>query len=199
MTIALVSLFVFYIFLLLGMIIALGAALKGDQPGLRQTTGGTLVSIIIAARNEEQNIGLLLHDILQQGYGNFEVIIVDDHSDDGTSSIVKAYIEKDFRFSLLPNHGTGKKEALTRGIRAARGSLIITTDADCRVTENWVAGLTHYFSDGNIKMVFGGVKMNGVSLFHKTSITGVCELDGISCGNDGNGLTSNVQWRKPCL
>lgn len=98
------------------------------------------VSIIIAARNEEKNIGKLLTSLQQQDYPAdlLEVIVVDDHSTDATAEIVKQY-----SFALLirlkeDTINSYKKKAIEAGVHKASGELIITTDADCIAGKNWI-------------------------------------------------------------
>jgi len=122
-----------------------------------------LVSIVIPVRNEESNIGLLLNDIVGQSYQHIEIIVVDDHSQDSTVKCVEKEMHRDKRITLLKSEGAGKKEAITTAIKSAQGSIILTTDADCRVDQNWIACLLPYFSNDEAKLVFGGVKITGYS------------------------------------
>jgi len=98
------------------------------------------ISIIIPARNEEKNIGNLLQALKNQTYPSslFEVIVVDDHSNDSTAAIVQQ-----FNFAKLiqlneENINSYKKKAIEKGIAAATGNLIVTTDADCNPSINWL-------------------------------------------------------------
>src|ERR1041385_7694820 len=108
----------------------------------------TSVSVIIPARNEEQNILNCLEDLAEQDYpaAMFEVIVVDDHSTDDTSALINEFIQvntdKTFRLiqlNKMEQTGKFKKLAITKGIDAARGQLILTTDADCRFSPSWVS------------------------------------------------------------
>lgn len=104
------------------------------------------VSVIIAARNEEKNIGKLLASLQQQDYPAdlLEIIVVDDHSTDATAEIVK---QNSFASLLQLKENTinsYKKKAIETGVNKASGELIITTDADCIAGKNWlktIAGL----------------------------------------------------------
>ncbi|WP_343321145.1 glycosyltransferase family 2 protein [Sphingobacterium multivorum] len=101
------------------------------------------VSVIIAARNEELNIRRTIESILGQNYPRelLELIIIDDHSDDSTSLIVKEYEEKGVKLIQLNENGrlnSYKKLAISRAIDCCRGEIIITTDADCRMGSNWL-------------------------------------------------------------
>lgn len=112
----------------------------------------TSVSIIIPARNEMVNIETCLESVSSQHYpfSLFEVIVVDDHSEDGTSDIINRFIEKQvdpgkLKITHIQSDGQGKKAALNTGIKHAKGELIVTTDADCTVPENWLRFLGSYY------------------------------------------------------
>ncbi len=102
------------------------------------------VSVIVAARNESANIRRCLDSLFRQTYppDSFEVIVVDDHSADGTGEICRSYMSTypNMRVSSPPEGGTllGKANALAHGIDEARGEIILITDADCVVPETWI-------------------------------------------------------------
>ena len=100
----------------------------------------TKISVIIAARNEEENIGKLLESLEVQNYPDslFEVIVVDDHSTDNTVAIVQNYAFVKLIRLQADKINSYKKKAIETGIAAAKGDLIVTTDADCTVNENWL-------------------------------------------------------------
>jgi biofilm PGA synthesis N-glycosyltransferase PgaC len=100
----------------------------------------TKISVIVAARNEEENIGKLLSSLEIQTYPShhFEVIVVDDHSEDKTASVVKAFPFVKLVQLQFDQINSYKKKAIETGIAAATGDLIITTDADCIVPQNWL-------------------------------------------------------------
>lgn len=93
------------------------------------------VSVIIPARNEEANIGRCLESLSAQDYPNFEIIVVDDRSQDRTAQIVRELARQDFRIRLvqverLPDGWTGKNHALHTGVQSATGDWYLFTDAD---------------------------------------------------------------------
>src|SRR6185436_883472 len=98
------------------------------------------ISVIIPARNEEENIGKLLSSIEKQTYPShlFEVIVVDDHSTDNTVAVVNSYSFAKLIKLEFDNINSYKKKAIESGIAAASGDLIVTTDADCIVPGNWL-------------------------------------------------------------
>ena len=104
-----------------------------------------LISVIIPARNEAGSIATVVHSILASSYPSLEVIVVDDRSTDGTAEIVRGLIDEELRTrhdaaprlrlvagSELPDGWYGKPWACEQGFRAARGDILVFTDADTR-------------------------------------------------------------------
>jgi chlorobactene glucosyltransferase len=94
-----------------------------------------LVSVIIPARNEASNIARCVRSVLASAYPNLEVIVVDDHSTDGTADIARATAGIDSRFRIISNPDLppgwfGKQWACKNGAEVARGDILIFTDAD---------------------------------------------------------------------
>jgi len=109
----------------------------------------TPVSIIVAARNEEENIGTLLNALEEQTYpaSLSQVIVVNDHSTDRTSEIVKQFNGVTL-IDLTDNEiNSYKKKALQRGIETASGKLIITTDADCLPPPKWLETIVAFYEE----------------------------------------------------
>lgn len=93
------------------------------------------VSIIIPARNEATNLPWLLKSIAAQGVQPREVLVVDDHSDDGTAEIAASFGAKVIPSMTLPSDWRGKPWACAQGADAARGRLLLFLDADCCFAE----------------------------------------------------------------
>jgi len=110
------------------------------------TTASTTISIIIPARNEEKNIGQLFQALQNQTYPTelFEVIVVDDHSTDGTAAIVQQFPSVKLIQLKEDNINSYKKKAIETGIAAATGDLIVTTDADCLPGNNWLTTIAAF-------------------------------------------------------
>ncbi|MFN5222578.1 MAG: glycosyltransferase [Bacteroidota bacterium] len=123
----------------------------------------TSVSVVIAVRNESNRISGLLEDLLKQEYDSqqLEIIVSDDFSEDNTIKKVSAKLSSgNFRFQIIKasaNDSQGKKHALWRAITAAKGDIILTTDADCRLSPHWVASMSNKFKNASINMVTGMV------------------------------------------
>jgi cellulose synthase/poly-beta-1,6-N-acetylglucosamine synthase-like glycosyltransferase len=118
------------------------------------------VTVVIAARNESANIAAVLGDLERQAARNFDVILVDDHSEDDTVAIAQAFCENSkFPLDVVSLDTTaGKKAAVTTGVYRARGSIIITTDADCRVGPHWIESIVLSF-EPHVKFVSAGVRI----------------------------------------
>lgn len=129
----------------------------------------TRVTVIIPVRNEGKNLLRLLEDLRGQEYppGLLEVIVVDDHSEDNTGNVVKQYIPR-FPFPLrlleIPEElkaTANKKKAIEMGVEAASGTLIMTTDGDCRVGSDWVGVMEEFYRVHDCKMICGPVFIEG--------------------------------------
>jgi poly-beta-1,6-N-acetyl-D-glucosamine synthase len=104
-----------------------------DQPAIK-------ISVIIPARNEQENIAFLLKALSQQSYSAelTEILVVDDHSTDETAEIVRKFPSVRLLHLGDDPDNSYKKKAIETGIAAAEGELIVTTDADCIPTPLWL-------------------------------------------------------------
>lgn len=113
-------------------------------------------SIIIAAKNEADNLEKHIPLILSQLYEGFEVIVVNDNSSDGTESVMKSLSEKykNLSYSNLEKV-SGKKKAIARGVELAKYNWLLFTDADCAPSsEHWIAYMASQIQE-NTQMVIG--------------------------------------------
>tara|TARA_X000000368_G_C23043320_1_gene718001 strand:+ start:649 stop:1743 length:1095 start_codon:yes stop_codon:yes gene_type:complete len=119
------------------------------------------ISVIVACRNEEKNISNLIEDVKSQCFdeNRFEMIVVNDHSEDGTLKILNYKSEKwnNLRIINLDNKIFGKKNAIKEAAKIAKGEIIICTDADCRVGENWIQTMSDYFTNTDCKFVSASI------------------------------------------
>ena len=123
------------------------------------------VSVIVPARNESELIGDCLDALSESTYpeSRFEVIVVDDHSTDDTSTMVKKYLTAKSSWTLVSLNAqdpSGKSAALSKGIETASGDFILTTDSDCKVSPDWIMSTVAAFSTG-ASMVAGTVLYKG--------------------------------------
>jgi len=128
------------------------------------------ISVIIPARNEEENIGNLLSSLEKQTYPAhlFEVIVVDDHSTDNTAAMVNGYSFAKLIRLEFDNINSYKKKAIETGIAAATGDLIVTTDADCIVQSNWLKTIASFKEKTNAVFIAAPVVLENESNFLQT-------------------------------
>lgn len=121
---------------------------KKHQPATGKTGKYEAVSVIICVRNERQNLEQHLEKFLNQDHPDFQVVVVDDGSTDGTKSFLE---DLQTRFTHLKvvtleiddRYHRGKKFALTMGIKAAKNPVILVSDADCYPnSDQWIKKMT---------------------------------------------------------
>ena len=127
----------------------------------------TKISIIIPARNEEQNIALCLQSVLDQTYpaNLFEIIVVDDHSTDNTAEIVESFNKENIHCIFLKDFVTDnlnsyKKKAIEIAITQSTGDLIVTTDADCFMGNNWLQTIASFYEKYKPAFIAAPVAIN---------------------------------------
>ncbi len=147
-------LFVFYLLVFLVFLFYKHPVPESNDPGKG-------VSVIICANNELKNLQSNLQHFLRQDYPEFELIVVDDRSTDGTYDYLYDLKQKEKRLRLVriddtPDHINNKKYAITLGIRAAKNDIVLFSDADCRPAgDQWIKGLAAPFSKRRIQIALG--------------------------------------------
>jgi chlorobactene glucosyltransferase len=138
-------------------------------PGSKESP---FVSVIVPARNEERNIHTCISSLLQQDYSRFEIIVVNDHSEDRTGEILAKLKQEHpalivLEPPVLPAGWLGKNWACHQGYGHARGELLLFTDADTQHTpqslRNAVAGLLQENADFLTAIIF----LTSISLAEK--------------------------------
>ena len=133
------------------LVIFLRVAFKLKAPATPDTWPG--VTVLVCAHDEEDNLRELLPILYKQDYPNFEVVVVDDRSNDGTYDLLLA--EKEYEAKLkpvfvgqTPEYANGKKWGITLGIKAASHDWVLLTDADCRPSSNqWIKEMALRFTE----------------------------------------------------
>lgn len=112
------------------------------------------VSVVVCAHDEAENLRDLIPQLLSQDYPEFEVVIVNDRSNDSTFDFLLAETKHSPRLKMVnvkttPERVNGKKYGLTLGIKAAAHEWILLTDADCRPSGNqWIRCMSRHFLEG---------------------------------------------------
>ncbi len=201
--------FIVSIFFVIIYVIALVLFFTGlFRPVLPNSNKTPIVSIIIAVKNEMENLPEILSLLTLQNYPTnlHEIIIIDNGSTDGSYQFL---LEHQKRITNLQCFSTNdfkseykyKKAALDLGIQKSKGDLILSTDADCRMGENWIKGIVKYFCD-DVDMVIGfsGVSYNK-SIFQKLQSFDFLMLMAAAQGSLNNGFSwgcsgQNIAFRK---
>ena len=154
-----------------------GRSLGPDSPGPGDDP--PLVSVLVAAKDEEDCIERCVRSMLDQDYPNFEMIVCNDRSGDNTAAIVERIAAEDPRLRLvnienLPEGWCGKNNAMQTGIAQSTGEWICMIDADCRQTSNRTLSVAlQHARDNDIDLfsILPDLEMNG---FWEKVIQPVC-------------------------
>ena len=144
-------------------------------------------SIVIAVRNEQANMERLLHSLTELNYkkADFEIIIVDDHSTDGTATLatqlLNIYNLNGTVISL--QNSKGKKSAIAEGIKISKAEVIITTDADCVFNPDWLKGINNEFNLSKPDMLILPVVIQGKGVLSKMQQTESLGLAALTFGS----------------
>ncbi len=206
----------FYAVLNLQLLKGLGNLKKGQagSPQLAHVpiqASQPMVTVLIAARNEEARIRKCLDCLMAQDYptAKLQVLVVDDRSEDGTNDILRAYAEKFptrlewLKISESSPNMSPKKFALSRGLEKARGEIILTTDADCVMSPAWVSvmagefsertglvlGMTSYYAVSGENLIWGTAALEFFSY-------GVVAAALIGLGFPVHGNANNIAYRR---
>ncbi len=165
------------------------------------------VSVVVCAHDEEQNLRELVPLLLQQDHPHFEVIVVDDRSNDGTYDFLLEATRADKRLRMVrvtntPTHIHGKKFAITLAVKAATHDWLLLTDADCRpATNTWVRHLSaHMANDKKIVIGFSPYQrtaglLNAFIRF-ETLVTAMQYIGFALFGRPYMGVGRNLAYRK---
>jgi poly-beta-1,6-N-acetyl-D-glucosamine synthase len=151
----------FYLCLIIAFIIGWE---KVKSFNLKGISAESSFSMIIPFRNETENLSSLFQSLLELNYpkSKFEILLVNDSSEDNSEELVKAFIvdNPQLNIQLLQNLRTSnspKKDAIKTGIKFAKFDHIITTDADCRVPVNWLKYFDEVVQTSNPDLIAGPV------------------------------------------
>ena len=164
------------------------------------------VSIIIAAHNEGYNLSQYLPALLTQDWPEYEVIVVDDGSEDDTREVVEQYMVHDPRLHMtfVPRGarvGSTKKLAITLGAKSAQYDYLLLTDADCVPAGNqWIREMMQGFDKANLVLGFGAYfeeegHINRL-VRYDTLFNGLHYLGAALCGHPYMGVGRNLAYRK---
>lgn len=135
---------------------------------------GKPVSVIICAKNEEENLRNFLPSIIEQDYPDFEIIVINDASADNTLEVIEEFQQIDPRIKCVNVENNeafwaNKKYALTLGIKKAKSEHLLFTDADCAPqSKQWITKMSQHFQPGiDIVLGYGGYFKHKGSFLNK--------------------------------
>lgn len=163
-----------------------------------------LISVVVAARDEEKNISLCIQSLLNQDYpiDKYEIIIVDDFSTDKTAELIKKFESSVTNLKYLSSNANEqghitsyKREAIQTGINASKGEYILLTDADCTVPTSWITTYSEQFIKEDCAFIGGPViisdkKQSLLTSFQGLDMIGMMVITGAGY-QSGNQLLAN--------
>ncbi len=164
------------------------------------------VSVIVAARNEEQYLPECLASLAAQTYPaeRYEVIIANDASTDGTASVCERFANTHANFRVFstvedPNLRC-KPNALAQAIERSKGEIVLITDADCRVPRTWIEFSAKRFSPdvglvGGMTLQEAGTRFQGIQSLDWAFILGIAS-SAAALGNPLGSIGNNLSFRK---
>ncbi|MDX9811166.1 MAG: glycosyltransferase [Bacteroidales bacterium] len=177
--------------------------LKSVRPYRAEKGINTFISVVVACRNEESKLPGLLESLSLQDYNHemFELIVVDDNSEDNTRDLALSY--KGIKnLKVLVNRGTGKKRAIATGVEDAAGELIVTTDADCSMGKGWLTTIVSFYLSESPDLIIAPVGLTGgKGFFMNFQELEFLSLQGVSAGAAASGNAvmcngANLAFRK---
>lgn len=130
----------------------------------------SMVTVLIAMRNEHDNLLQLFDSLSAQSYKEFEVVLIDDHSTDGSFELANelAVNYPFLRCLKMGEKSYGKKSALAFGVTQANANWILCTDADCLPQEDWIRSMLEFAENFEFSFVSGPVQfISGDSWFSR--------------------------------
>ena len=163
------------------MIISMANSLSNNNKSIKRVRH--TVTVVVSARNEENNLPILLDLLINQTYPKtlYEIIIANDRSTDNTENILKKKCNeydniKYINIENTPLDWAPKKWALNKAINNAKGDIIVQTDADCRMGGGWLETIVNEFNIGNVGFVCGLAPQISKNIF----INEISTLDSIA-------------------
>nr|WP_315164830.1 glycosyltransferase [uncultured Flavobacterium sp.] len=166
------------------------------------------ISVIVCAKNEEENVANFIPILAEQNYPDFEIVLIDDASSDGTLGVFEEF-EKQYpniRLVKVENNEAfwgNKKYALTLGIKAAKKEYLLFTDADCYPTsKDWITAMSSQFTmQKTIVLGYGKYEKIANSFLNKiirfeTLLTAIQYFSWAKAGHPYMGVGRNMGYKK---
>lgn len=169
------------------MVTAFAIGITRIKGNIEPTNDFLPISVVVALRNEQNNIDNLLKSLAEQDYptDKFEIILVNDHSTDRTWAIANDWAERASNVFLynLPIGAEGKKPAIAYGVSIAKYDMVTLTDADCVHAKGWLQSISTQFYHKAFDLLIGPVMLApSTSFFEKMQALEHASLTASSLG-----------------
>ncbi|WP_293893460.1 glycosyltransferase [Flavobacterium sp.] len=166
------------------------------------------ISVIVCAKNEEENVRTLIPLLLEQNYPQFEIVLIDDASSDNTLEIFEEFEKQHSNIKLVKVENNeafwgNKKYALTLGIKAAKHEYLLFTDADCLPSsKDWIANMSSQFTaEKTIVLGYGAYEKIANSFLNKiirfeTLLTATQYFSWAKLGKPYMGIGRNLAYKR---
>jgi glycosyltransferase involved in cell wall biosynthesis len=166
------------------------------------------ISVIVCAKNEEENVANFIPLLAEQNYPDFEIVLIDDASSDNTLAIFEDFEQQypNIRLVKVQNNEAfwgNKKYALTLGIKAAKKDYLLFTDADCYPTsKDWITAMSSQFTtQKTIVLGYGKYEKIANSFLNKiirfeTLLTAIQYFSWAKIGSPYMGVGRNLAYKK---
>ncbi|MFO8233896.1 MAG: glycosyltransferase family 2 protein [Bacteroidales bacterium] len=153
-----VWIFILFFFVVLRLIVSIVNAASSLYLKPAKPDRGDFVSVLIPARNEADNLVVLLKQLIQQTYSNLEILVYDDYSTDNTPDVIRNFSEQDQRIKLiqpkpLPGEWLGKNFACHQLAGKARGAFFLFLDADVKLSSSLVGNALNYIKEKKLDLL----------------------------------------------
>lgn len=166
------------------------------------------ISVIVCAKNEEENVKNFIPLLAEQDYPDFEIVLIDDASSDDTLEVFEEFEKRypNVRLVKVQNNEAfwgNKKYALTLGIKAAKKEYLLFTDADCYpASKDWITAMSSQFTlHRTIVLGYGGYEKIANSFLNKiirfeTLLTAIQYFSWAKLGRPYMGVGRNMAYKK---
>ena len=166
------------------------------------------ISVLVCAKNEEENVRNLIPLLLEQNYPQFEIVLIDDASSDNTLEIFEEFekLHSNIKLVKVENNEAfwgNKKYALTLGIKAAKNEYLLLTDADCLPSsKDWITTMSSQFTvEKTIVLGYGAYEKIANSFLNKiirfeTLLTATQYFSWAKLGKPYMGIGRNLAYKR---
>jgi len=166
------------------------------------------ISVIVCAKNEAENLLEFIPSIIEQEYPNFEIILINDASNDNTLEVMETFAKTNNNIKVVNVENIeafwgNKKYALTLGIKVATNDFLLFTDADCKpVSKHWISAMSRHFSNTkSIVIGYGAYKKRKRSFLNilirfETLLTAIQYFSYAKLGIPYMAVGRNLAYRK---